>query len=83
VQSGLEPTQSSYGAVVYMVAALQSQYVLVLTIVAGYVLARSWRGMLGRTRRVTFDNAMLLWHYAVAQGMVGLLLVHAFPRIVG
>ena len=68
VQSGLEPTQSSYGAVVYMVAALQAQYVLVLAIVAGYVLARSWHGMLDRTRRVTFDNVMLLWHYAVVQG---------------
>jgi cytochrome c oxidase subunit I+III len=82
-QSGLEPTQSSYGAVVYALAALQSQYVIVLAILGGYLLARSWRGLLDRTRRVTFDNTMLLWHYVVAQGLAALLLVHGFPRIVG
>jgi len=32
-------------------------------------------------RPVTFDNAMLLWHYTVAQGLVGILLVHGFPRL--
>jgi hypothetical protein len=36
----------------------------------------------GSTRtRVVFDNLSLLWHYAVGQGLFGLLLVHGFPRI--
>ena len=81
IRSGLLPTQDSYGAVVYTFAALQSQYVIVALIMAGYTLARSWRGLLDATRRATFDNTMLLWHYTVGQGLVALLLVHGFPRM--
>jgi len=33
-------------------------------------------------RRVTFDNARLFWHYTVAQTLVGIVLVHGFPRLV-
>ena len=36
-----------------------------------------------KSRRVTFDNSMLFWHYAVAQACAGLAIVHAFPRLVG
>jgi cytochrome c oxidase subunit I+III len=82
-QAGLRPTASSYGAVVYALSALQAQYVLVLTIMGAYTLARSWCGLLHGRRRVTFDNTMLLWHYTVAQGLVTLLLVHGFPRALG
>ena len=81
LRSGLLPTQNSYGAVVYAFVALQSQYVVVALIMAGYTVARSWRGLLDATRRATFDNTMLLWHYTVAQGLVALLLVHGFPRM--
>jgi len=79
-QAGLRPTASSYGAVVYTLAALQGQYVLSLVIMGAYTLARSWCGLLDGQRRATFDNTMLLWHYTVAQGLVALLLVHGFPR---
>jgi cytochrome c oxidase subunit I+III len=48
-----------------------------------YTLARSWRGRLDRARRVTFDNTRLLWHYLVAQGLVGLGLTHVIPRALG
>jgi len=81
LRSGLLPTQSSYGAVVYAFVALQSQYVIVALIMAVYTLVRSWRGLLDATRRATFDNTMLFWHYTVAQGLVTLLLVHGFPRM--
>ncbi len=82
-QAGLRPTASSYGAVVYTLSALQGQFVLVLLIMGGYTLARSWCGLLDGQRRATFDNTMLLWHYAVAQGLVALLLIHGFPRTFG
>jgi hypothetical protein len=26
---------------------------------------------------------MLFWHYTAAQGLIGLLLVHGFPRMIG
>ena len=80
-QSGLRPTASSYGAVVYTMSVLQAQLVLALVIMGGYTLARSWCGLLDGKRRVTFDNTMLLWHYTVAQGLMALALAHGFPRM--
>ncbi len=82
-RAGVTPTQNSYGAAVYMLAALEGQLVVALVIMGGYTLARSWCGLLDGVRRATFDNTMLLWHYAVAQGLVTLLLVHGFPRTLG
>jgi hypothetical protein len=46
-----------------------------------FALARRAAGRLDRLRRVTFDNARLFWHYVVAQTLVGVLLVHGFPRL--
>ena len=46
-----------------------------------FVLARNAKGMVDAVRRVTFDNARLFWHYAVAQTLAGLALVHGFPRL--
>ena len=48
-----------------------------------FVLARSVAGKLDAVRRQTFDCTTLLWHYAVAQGLVGLAVVHLFPRFSG
>ncbi len=80
-QSGLRPTVSSYGAVVYTFSVLQGQYVAALLIMGCYTLARSWTGRLDGRRRATFDSTMVLWHYAVAQGLVALTVVHAVPRV--
>jgi cytochrome c oxidase subunit I+III len=78
--TGLRPDAHAYGAAVYAVAAWQGLHGCVLFVMTGYTLARSWSGLLDSTRRVTFDNTRLLWHYMVAQGIAGILLVHAFPR---
>ena len=82
-QSGLLPTAHSYGAVVYAFSALQGQYVAAVVIMGLYTVARSLTGRLDGVRRATFDNTMLLWHYAVAQALVGLFIVHLFPRLSG
>jgi len=81
-QTGLSPSATSYGAIVYTAFGLQAIYVAVVVFMAFYTLARARAGLLDRARRVTFDNTMLLWHYTVAQGLTGLLLVHGFPRFV-
>jgi cytochrome c oxidase subunit I+III len=82
-QAGLRPSESGYAAVVYMVSALQGVFVAILAIMALYTLARSLTGRLNARRRATFDNTMLLWQYAVGQGLVGLALVHLAPRVLG
>jgi cytochrome c oxidase subunit I+III len=48
---------------------------------ACYTLARSLAGMLDGQRRLTMDNTMLFWTYVAAQGVVGLVLLHGFPRL--
>jgi heme/copper-type cytochrome/quinol oxidase subunit 3 len=78
----LSPGQSSYGAVVYLVLAFAGFFGAVSIALALFATARHAHGLLDRVRRVTFDNARLFWHYSVAQSLVGLALVHAFPRLV-
>jgi cytochrome c oxidase subunit I+III len=80
--SGLRPEASAYGAMVYLSAALQLQIVATLVVMALFVLARLAGGRLHATRRATFDNLALLWGYAIGQGLLGLALVHGFPRLV-
>jgi cytochrome c oxidase subunit I+III len=81
--TGLRPKESAYGAVVYAVIALQVFYVAVVIVMALYTSARAWCGLLHAQRRVIFDNTMLLMYYTVAQGLIGLALVHSFPRLTG
>ena len=80
----LRPTQNAYGAVVYMVATLQALFVGIVACIACmglYTVARSLAGLLAPRRRATFDNTRVFWYYTVAQGLVGLVLVHGFPRL--
>jgi cytochrome c oxidase subunit I+III len=80
-ESGLRPPASGYGAIVYANDFLQMQVVVALTFMAMFALAREAANKLDKTRSVVFDNLELLWRYAIGQGLVGLLLVHAFPRV--
>jgi cytochrome c oxidase subunit I+III len=79
----LAPTGHGYGATVAAAILVQALFVAALVAMAAYSLARSWAGRLDATRRATFDNTMLLWHYTSAQGVVGLAALHALPRWLG
>jgi cytochrome c oxidase subunit I+III len=79
-RAGVRPDADAHAAMVFMAAFLQLQLVLALLVMAGFAIARRLTGRLDRRRRVVYDNLALLWHYAVAQGLIGLLLVHGFPR---
>jgi cytochrome c oxidase subunit I+III len=83
LSTGLRPEQSSYGAVVFTVSVIQGLLVATLVLMALYTLARSLCGLLGKERRATFDNTMLLWHYAAGQGLIGLVLTHLASRLLG
>ncbi len=82
-QSGLRPSASSYAALVYTVTAVEGQLVVTAVIMGLYTITRSLAGLLTPVRRATYDNTMLLWHYTVGQGLLGLLIVHGFPRLAG
>jgi hypothetical protein len=78
----LSPTESAYGAIVHAVLSVDGFFGAVAVVLALFAFARRASGRLDRARRVTFDNARLFWHYTVAQTLVGLALVHGFPRLV-
>jgi cytochrome c oxidase subunit I+III len=80
-QAGLRPSGSSYGALVYMDGVLTGQLVFAVLIMSLFVIARHFTGKLDRVRSATLENTNLLAYYAVAQGLVGLLLIHGFPRL--
>ena len=82
-ETGLSPSQNSYGAMVYMNAVLFGQLAATLVILGFFVAARHIAGRLDRERRVSFENLALLYYYTVAQSLFGLALVHGFPRLVG
>jgi cytochrome c oxidase subunit I+III len=81
-QGDLSPRESSYGAIVYAVHSIDAFFVAVCVCLAGLAVARRMAGRLDAARRVSFDNARLFWHYTVAQSLVGLAVVHGFPRLV-
>lgn len=78
-QSGLRPGAHAYGALTYTLFAWQGFHVAILTLMAGYAVARKFAGLLTRERRLTHDNTRLLWHYATVQGLLALGIAHLFP----
>jgi cytochrome c oxidase subunit I+III len=80
-QAGLRPSLHAHAAASYALLLWQALHVGVAAIMAGYIAARSWCGMLDGRRRLSFDNVMLFWLYTLGQGGVGLALLHGFPRL--
>jgi len=78
----LRPSQSAYGAMVYMNATWHALFTAIMACMGLYTVARSVAGRLSARRRATFDNTRVFWYYTVAQGLAGLVLVHGFPRLV-
>jgi cytochrome c oxidase subunit I+III len=80
--SGLEPSATAYGAMVYLAGLLAAQVVAAVVLMALFTAARLVAGRTDRERRNSFDHTALLGYYAAAQTMLGLGLVHGFPRLV-
>jgi cytochrome c oxidase subunit I+III len=81
--SGLRPTESVYGAMVYMASFLNGQLAFAILVMALFAIARYVTGRLDAERRLSLENTELLIAYTVGQGLFGLLLLHGFPRFVG
>jgi cytochrome c oxidase subunit I+III len=79
---GLRPDASGYAALVYLASVLQLQIVGAIVVMACVIIARVACGRLTSARRVTFEAFALLSYYAAGQGLLGLLIVHGFPRAV-
>ena len=82
-QSGLRPVATAYAAMVYLAGVLSAQVVVAVVFMGLFTIARLVAGRTDRERRNSFDHTALLGYYAAAQTLLGLVLVHGFPRLVG
>ena len=82
-QTGLRAPDSAYAAIVYMAPLLTGQIAVAVLLMAGFVVARLILGKVDRERRNSFDHVAILGWYGAAQGLLALLLVHGFPRVMG
>ncbi|MGZ5029176.1 MAG: hypothetical protein ACXV8I_01080 [Methylobacter sp.] len=81
-QTGLSPTKSSYGALVYIAGVLDGQLVFAVLIMSLFVIARHYTDKLDRVRFASLENTNLLIYYTAAQALIGLLVIHGFPRVI-
>ncbi|MGZ4956768.1 MAG: hypothetical protein ACXV8Q_16825 [Methylobacter sp.] len=81
-QAGLSPEKSSYGALVYMACILDGQLVFAVLLMSLFVIARHFTGKLDRVRFASLENTNLLAYYTAVQALVGLLVIHGFPRMI-
>jgi len=81
--AGLEPRAQGWSASVGMLLGYQAFHIIVLLLMGGYVLVRSWTGRLQPAARATIDNTAPMWHCVTAQGILGALTVQLVPRLLG
>ena len=77
--AGLNPKAEAWSASVAALLFWQGFHALVLMLMGGYVLARSWSGKLRGNARATLDNTGVLWHYVTVQGLIGMAVVQGLP----
>jgi|GEM_PF-2614381 len=61
---------------------LTGQLVFTVLIMSLFVIARHFTGKLDRVRCATLENTALLVYYTTAQALVGLVVIHGFPRMI-
>ncbi|WP_421999277.1 cytochrome c oxidase subunit I [Reyranella sp.] len=81
-QAGLRPQDTAYGAMVYLAGLLAAQVAVVVVLMGLFTAARLVVGRTDRECRNSFDYTALLGYYAAGQTLLGLALVHGFPRLV-
>jgi len=78
--AGLEPVRDAWSASVAALVAWQAFHAVVLALMAPYLLARVWSGVLTDRSRATLDSIALFWHGVTVQGLIGLAVVQWLPR---
>jgi cytochrome c oxidase subunit I+III len=81
-QAGVDPISSSHDAMVFMAVILHGQLIAAIVIMTAFAIARHYTGKLDRVRWASLENTQLLIYYTAGQTLLGLLLVHGFPRMV-
>ena len=79
--AGLDPTASAWAAAVAALASYQGLHVATLAVLAPYLAARAWCGLLGERSRASLDTIALVWHMTTLQGIAGMLVVRLVPLL--
>jgi cytochrome c oxidase subunit I+III len=79
--AGLVPKSHAYAALAATVLVYQTLHAVAILATTAFVAARVCAGLLDAAHRVTYDNARLIFHYTVAQGVVAAGLLYVFPRV--
>ena len=80
-RAGLDPDAHAWGATVAALLSYQALHVLLVLLMAGFVLARSWSGCLQPMARSPLDNLLPIACCVAAQGVLGILAVQLAPRL--
>lgn len=78
-QQDIDPERSSQGAFSYAMLGLQLVLVAITLLMAGYLAARTSRGLVTRPRNTSFDVVCLFALYTAGQGAATALLLRLFP----
>lgn len=68
--TGLSPRADGWSAAVGVIVAYQGFHCVLMMVLGGFLLARSWSGHLQPRARATLDNVGLLWQAAALQGIL-------------
>lgn len=79
VQAGLAPTHHAWAASIAAMLGWQGLHAVILLVMGGYLLARSFAGLLRPDARATLDNTAFFWGYTAVQGMAIVALVRLLP----
>jgi cytochrome c oxidase subunit I+III len=79
--AGLDPTATAWAAAVAALASYQGLHVATLAVLAPYLAARAWCGLLGERSRASLDTIALVWHMTTLQGIAGMLVVRLVPLL--
>lgn len=79
---GQPPQAHAYASLIWVLVGYQGVHALVALMMAVFVGLRSIRGIACAQRPLDFRVLALFWHYCTGLWLVGLLLVHLFPRVV-
>lgn len=74
------PQAHAYVSMIHVVAGFQGLHALIAVLMATFVWLRAKRGMIDATRDRDLRVLRLFWHYTSAQWVIGIVLVHLFPR---
>jgi cytochrome c oxidase subunit I+III len=81
VDYGHAPQSHAYASLVYVLIGYQGIHAIIALLMAAFVWRRSRRGLVDSVRQRDFRIITMFWHYTTGLWVVGLLLVHLFPRL--